>query len=112
MIMFAPDGRVDWVSNAGNPAGQAVISPIYLLVGSRQNVFNQATDPNYAADVANCNLNNISNLWVAINASTGMTFVTDMAAAGTTGATAAQYANSALWQSRAFARQSSVMGGK
>src|SRR5208337_4893241 len=101
-IMFAANGSVDKIyvtvkSSAGQTYHEVkVISPIYLLVGNRQNV-NPPTP-------SNSNLNNISNLWVAIHATTGMTFVTDMAASGTT--------NAILAKSRLFARESSVIGGK
>ena len=104
-IMFAPNGSVDKIyvtvnSSAGETYHEVkVASPIYLLVGNRERVINPPDPSNQ-----NTNLNNISDLWVAINASTGMTFVTDMAASGTTVAD--------LQKSRAFARQSSAMGGK
>ena len=102
--MFAPNGSVDRIYvTAVNGAYSAVqvISPIYLLVGRRE----QVVDPPDPTNTTT-NLNDITSLWVAINASTGMIVVTDMAASGTTDcATAAQ-------QSRAFARQSDAMGGK
>jgi len=103
LILFSPNGSVDqvyrYVASTKSFSATRVISPIYLLVGNRQNVVNPPDPANQ-----NTNLNNIANLWVAINASTGMTFVTDMAAAGKNNAT--------LQQSRLFARESSAMGGK
>jgi len=104
-IMFATNGSVDKIYvTVNSAAGETyhevkVASPIYLLVGTRENVVNPPTPGNQST-----NLNNIANLWVAINAATGMTFVTDMAASGTD--------NNALTASRAFARESSAMGGK
>ena len=65
--MFAPDGRVDRVYVANNATRP--VTPICLLVGMRENV----NDPTGIA-----NLQDISNLWVAINPMNGMIVTTDM----------------------------------
>lgn len=111
LIMFAADGSVDWVASGTNPTGEGVCTPIYLLVGDRAHVANSATDSNYATDVLTCNLSNIANLWVAINASTGRITVSEMANSGTSAAVLVPQ-NAAPYDSRYFARQSSAMGGK
>ena len=115
LIMFAADGTVDWVASGTNPMGEGVCTPIYLLVGDRAHVANSATDSNYATDVLTCNLSNIANLWVAINASTGRITVSEMANYGTSTAVLTPPnppQNVPPYDSRYFARQSSAMGGK
>jgi hypothetical protein len=106
-IMFSPNGSVDmvyrYVAASSSYSATRVTSPIYLLVGSRQNVIDPPNPSNTST-----NLNNISNLWVAINAGTGLITVTDMASTNT--GTATTIAD--LYPSRVFARQSSAMGGK
>ena len=107
IIMFAADGRIDWVSNYGSPGGQPATTPIYLLVGMRNKVFDNHTDPN----IANTNLNDFNSLWVSIDAATGLIVVADPAAVGTT--TAVLPAPPTNSDSRAFARQAIVnLGGK
>jgi hypothetical protein len=119
-IMFAPNGSVDKIyTSVLSPVTNTIVynevratSAIYLLVGTRESV----VDPPYTNN-ANTNLSNISNLWVAINASTGLVVVTDMAAssAGVTlpfNTTTNPYVGSPLSASRKFARESSAMGGK
>ncbi|MGO9108588.1 MAG: Tfp pilus assembly protein FimT/FimU [Thermoguttaceae bacterium] len=97
-IMFAPDGRIDRIYVA-NKATRPV-TPVCLLVGERENV----NDPTGIA-----NLNNISNLWVAINPMTGMIITTDMVPwQQGFGFVLKQQ----LYDSRVYARQSSAMGGK
>jgi len=114
IIMFGPNGSVDKIyANTGNGNGYTWMrptTPICLLVGRRDEV----VDPvDTAGTNAKNNLNDFTNLWVGINASTGMIVVTDLAATGM-GAppTAALYSGSVLQQSRIFARQSDAMGGK
>ena len=108
-IMFAPDGSVDKTYvNVNVPTGGqtyqavSVITSIYLLIGDRSHV--------YDSPVGNTdsNLNNITNLWVGINASTGRITVSEMTA--TNSGTALTLAD--LQQTRLFARQSAAMGGK
>ncbi len=123
-IMFAPTGSVDKIYTSVTSSSGLIMynqaqvtSPIYLLVGRRDEV----VDPvDTAGTNASNNFNDFTSLWVAINANTGLVIVTDMAATGM-GAppTAAQYfptasqpSGSVLWQSRNFARQSDAMGGK
>jgi prepilin-type N-terminal cleavage/methylation domain-containing protein len=117
-IMFASDGSVDKVyrtvqsttTNQRFYNETRVTSTIYLLVGTRENV----VDPPYNNN-GSTNLANISNLWVAINASTGLIVVTDMAVTNASPSlplTAAQYAGSPLYVSRTFARESDPIGGK
>jgi prepilin-type N-terminal cleavage/methylation domain-containing protein len=99
-IIFAADGSIDrvYVENVITHP----VTPIYLLVGKRENV----NDPNpqnsnlQASDAYN-------NLWLAINPRTGLIVTTELAATG-----AATGAQAVIYQSRAFARQSDAMGGK
>ena len=94
-IMFAPNGTVDriYVTNAGGAyAGQRVTESICLLVGSIDGVNPVAGNPS--------NLSIIYNLWVAINPSTGLIIVTDMAS------------STDPYSSRQYAAESNAMGGK
>ncbi len=91
-IMFAPNGTVDRIyvtSASGAYAGQRVTEPICLLVGSIDGVTGTPS-----------NLSIIYNLWVAINPSTGLIIVTDMAS------------STDPYSSRQYAAESSAMGGK
>ena len=106
MIMFSADGKIDWISNWSSPWGQRVTTPIYLLVGRRDNVFDSPSDPS----IANANINQAASLWVAINPTTGLITVSDPGAFGT-GISVLMPSNSPP-DSRYFARQASANGGK
>ena len=95
LIVFAPDGRVDWISTAAN-SGIQVTTPVYLLVGRREKV--------KPATAAEANLNDLNSLWVSINSATGRIVVADLNSAGTTAAD--------LDKSRTYARNSDANGGK
>jgi type II secretory pathway pseudopilin PulG len=110
IIMFAPDGSVDrtYLQTGGVYQAAAPTTPIYLLVGMRNKVFD-----NPSGNI-NTNLNDFNSLWVAIDAATGLIVVTDPAAVGTTTAVLpTPPAASNTPDSRAFARQQLVnLGGK
>ena len=109
IIMFAADGRIDWVSNYGSPAGQQPTTSVYLLVGMRNKVFdNPSGNPN-------TNLNDFNSLWVAIDAATGLIVVADPAALPRAQpvSTTQPITSNDVSNSRAFARQAIVnVGGK
>jgi len=94
-IMFAPDGSVDRVYVANKATHP--ITPIALLVGKRENV----NDPTGVA-----NLQDLNNLWVAINPMTGMIITTDIVPSN------AGVLKEQLFDSRLFVGQSNAMGGK
>jgi prepilin-type N-terminal cleavage/methylation domain-containing protein len=96
-IMFAPDGSVDRVYVA-NKATRPV-TPIALLIGKRENV----NDPTGVA-----NLQDLNNLWVAINPMTGMIITTDIIPWNANAVALKQR----LFDSRYYVQQSSPMGGK
>ena len=73
-------GRWTGFPTVRNPWGQQVTTPIYLLVGRRDKVYDNPNDPN----ISNTNLNDFTSLWVAVNSATGLIVVTDLAATGTT----------------------------
>ena len=91
--MFAADGSLDRVYYEGGVTRP--VTPICLLVGNRENVND--------ADPAKLNLQNYNSLWVAIDARTGLIVTTELAAAGD---------QTAVYQSRAYARKWDAMGGK
>jgi type II secretory pathway pseudopilin PulG len=90
-ILFSPSGSVDRICYANNYAFAP--APIYLLVGKVEKV---------GMAPGQTNLDDQTNLWVAVNPVTGLIVTTDMAAVGA--------AN--LFQSRSFARQSDAMAGR
>jgi type II secretory pathway pseudopilin PulG len=109
-IMFAPDGTVDriclTINNGAGNVYQAVqvTTPIYLLVGLRNKVFSNPSDPN----IATSNLNDLNNLWVSVDPATGLIVVADVAAPPQNPASVQP---SDYWSSRAFARQAMANGG-
>ena len=107
MIVFAANGSVDkiYVTGPNGYSWARATSAIYLLVGRRDHVDN----PQNVTD-ANCNIYDLNNLWIAINASTGLIVVTDNAAYSGPPANATLAA--VCQQTRTFARQSLANGGK
>ncbi len=113
-IMFAPNGSVDqiYATVGGTYSAKRATSAIYLLVGRRDEVINPLDATNTTS-----NIYDLTSLWVAINAQTGMIVVTDNAqctppppappATYSGGSTA-----TTCLQTRQFARQSDAMGGK
>ncbi|MEI8375409.1 MAG: type II secretion system protein [Planctomycetota bacterium] len=107
-IMFTPTGSVDWIGDIGN--GTKITTPVYLLIGKRENVNDASTPPQW-------NLQDKSSLWVAINSATGLIVTTDLAAVAVKAKTAdsdsdAKANNSVINNSRDYARKSDAMGGK
>jgi prepilin-type N-terminal cleavage/methylation domain-containing protein len=140
IIMFAADGKVDWISTYSGTTptwGQQVVTPIYLLVGRRDEVANPRTwnspssppsswqaaltaipqPPKTTSDPMN-NVYDLNSLWVSINPATGLIVVTENCALPSTGATLnaagvlTPMPSNNLQDSRYFARQSDAMGGK
>jgi type II secretory pathway pseudopilin PulG len=80
-IMFSPNGSVDKVYVSGSTNGKVngnyspvhVTSTVYLLVGRRD----QVVDPPNPASTVTTNLNDFTNLWVAINGNTGLIVVSE-----------------------------------
>ena len=60
------------------PLDNRTATPVYLLVGMRNKVFDNPSGN------TNTNLNDFNSLWVAIDAATGLIVVADPAAIGTT----------------------------
>jgi len=96
-IMFAPNGSVDWIAEDLN--GRQITTPVYLLIGKRENVNDTSTPPQ-------SNLQDYSSLWVAINSVTGLIVTTDLAAVGD------KTKPDVIYNSRAYARKSDAKGGK
>jgi hypothetical protein len=107
LIMFAPDGTVAWIRADATSWGQQPTTPIYLLVGRKDKVVNPPDAGN-----AETNLNDFNNLWVAINPSTGLICVTDLASIGVNASVLKPSNDPTAPDSRYYARRSDAMGGK
>jgi type II secretory pathway pseudopilin PulG len=116
-IMFAADGKIDWLASSGTAtiggnqepmiAGQNMLTPIYLMVGMRNKVMDNPSGN------ANTNLNDFNSLWVAIDTATGLIVVADPAAVGTTNTVllTPQAGGGTPPDSRYYARQASANAG-
>jgi prepilin-type N-terminal cleavage/methylation domain-containing protein len=106
-IVFAPDGSVGQLycnncapGNGGNLIATRPSQPIYLLVGKIEEIPMPSDTSQSPGDFLN--LSDQTNLWVAVNAATGLIVTTEIYPA----------ANGDIWTSRTYARQSDAMVGK
>jgi len=94
IVMFDRSGAVD--SLYLNGAKQAISGPLYFLVGKRDELASLSLPPGVTQD----NLNDLENVWVAVNPQTGLVTTAEVASGGSVSA------------SRAFATSAQSMGGK
>jgi type II secretory pathway pseudopilin PulG len=109
VIMFSPNGSISSLAYTGAAGGTSLAqvvptTPIYLLVGQRQNISTTSTP-------LQVNYSDFNNLWVGINPRSGSISVAEQAAISPT-AQSGSALNSLLTNSRAFVRESDSMGGK
>jgi hypothetical protein len=113
LIMFGPSGKLASVHYAHRPAtssqtvfdGVKAITPVYLLVGQPPNVGTPAP-PNFM---------NQENIWVAVNAQSGLVTTSEVAIGSdlfAAGALTYSDFRKAIVASRAFARSQQNMGGR
>jgi hypothetical protein len=82
-IMFSPNGSLDRLWASGLPEGSRVIEPIYLLIGRRDRVpLERAAPFTSPAEDGRANLEEPSNLWVAVQPQTGSTITEKVADTG------------------------------
>jgi type II secretory pathway pseudopilin PulG len=127
IVTFGPGGSLDRIYyNGGYTTGNGYATqgfkiasqPVYFLVGKRDKLppavsgtatdsTNTAYDPTLGGGTIGTNLDDTTNLWVAVNPRTGMVTTTEMATppTGYTGA-------NKIMASRAIARLSSLMRGQ
>lgn len=128
VIMFTAGGRVDTVTQPPLGSPQRVSEPTFFLVGRRELMFD-AAQRMQPQDIVNQNLTPLpdaatpaamippqQHFWLVVGAQTGQVTVAELAPAmqnhTDTGLTQSSLRDAAIFQSRAFARDSQSVGGR
>jgi len=98
VIMFSPDGSLEYITTGSGGASGRPTQPVYFLVGELERV-PSPDNPAGLADDGKLNIQRFGSFWVSVHPRTGLTTTVELAAEGD------------VQQSRQFAFEGQSMGG-